>query len=133
MSQSAIVQAIAEYGPISRASVAKLTGLSKQTVSEIVGNLASEGWVRSVGKTEGHIGRRAIVYEVSPDAATIASVDLGGSKIRSALCDLLGRILCERVEPTETEGGLKVVNQIARMAQARCRPKTYDVGHFGSR
>ena len=83
MSQSAVVQAIANYGPISRASVAKLTGLSKQTISEIVGNLEADGWVRTVGQTEGHIGRRAVVYEIAPDAATVASVDLAGPRFGS--------------------------------------------------
>ena len=115
MSQSAVIQAITNYGPVSRASVAKHTGLSKQTVSEIVANLEAEGWVRTVGQTEGHIGRRAVVYEVSPSAATVASVDLGGTKVRVALCDLTGKVLAERVEPTERTGGMNVVEQIVRM------------------
>ncbi|KUP91571.1 ROK family transcriptional regulator [Tritonibacter horizontis] len=118
MSQSAVIQAIASFGPVSRASVAKITGLSKQTVSEIVGNLENEGWVREVGQTEGHIGRRAVVYEIAPSAASIASVDLGGTKVRVALCDLTGRVLAERVEPTEPTGGMDVVAQIARLVQA---------------
>ena len=117
MSQSAVIQAIASYGPVSRASVAKITGLSKQTVSEIVGNLESDGWVRTVGQTEGHVGRRAVVYEISPGAATVASVDLGGTKVRVALCDLMGRVLAERVEPTENSGGVNVVEQVARMVR----------------
>ena len=112
MSLSAIVQAIASYGPISRASVAKITGLSKQTVSEIVGNLEEEGWVRTVGQTEGHIGRRAVVYEIVPDAASVASVDLGGTKIRVAICDLTGAIVSELVETTDKAGGEAVVRQV---------------------
>ena len=118
MSQSAVVQTIANYGPVSRASVAKLTGLSKQTISEIVGNLEADGWVRTVGQTEGHIGRRAVVYEIAPDAAAVASVDLGGTKVRIALCDLKGCVLAERVEPTEQSGGINVVAQISRMVLA---------------
>ncbi|MCL6285671.1 ROK family transcriptional regulator [Ruegeria sp. 2012CJ41-6] len=118
MSQSAVVQAIANYGPISRASVAKLTGLSKQTISEIVGNLEADGWVRTVGQTEGHVGRRAVVYEIAPDAATVASVDLGGTKVRTALCDLTGRVLAEREEPTNQTGGMNVVEQVSRMVRA---------------
>ncbi|MGS4989874.1 ROK family transcriptional regulator [Roseibium sp. RP-7] len=113
MSLSAIVQAIASYSPISRASVSKITGLSKQTVSEIVGNLEEEGWVRTVGQTEGHIGRRAVVYEIVPDAASVASVDLGGTKIRVAICNLTGAVVSELVEPTDRQGGIAVVNQVA--------------------
>ncbi|WP_380057430.1 ROK family transcriptional regulator [Falsihalocynthiibacter sp. SS001] len=118
MSQSAIIQAIANYGPISRASVSKMTGLSKQTVSEIVANLEDDGWVRTVGQTEGHIGRRAVVYEISPTAATIASVDLGGTKVRVALCDLTGVVLSEFVEATAAAGGRDVLQQIARMVRS---------------
>ena len=118
MSRSAVVQTIANYGPVSRASVAKLTGLSKQTISEIVGNLEADGSVRTVGQTQGHIGRRAVVYEIAPDAATVASVDLGGTKVRVALCDLTGRVLAERVELTEQTGGINVVEQVSAMVSA---------------
>ncbi|MDE0210556.1 MAG: helix-turn-helix domain-containing protein [Boseongicola sp.] len=65
MSQSAVIQAITSFGPVSTASVATITGLSKQTVSEIVANLDSEGWVRTVGQTAGHVGRRAVLCEIS--------------------------------------------------------------------
>ncbi|WP_120633853.1 ROK family transcriptional regulator [Ruegeria sp. EL01] len=125
MSQSAVVQAIATYGPISRASVAKLTGLSKQTISEIVGNLEADGWVRTVGQTEGHVGRRAVVYEIAPDAATVASVDLGGTKVRVARCDLTGCVLAERTEPTEQSGGINVVEQVSRMVRTTAAGSEY--------
>ncbi len=117
MSLSAVVQAIASYGPISRASVSKITGLSKQTVSEIVGNLEEEGWVRTVGQTEGHVGRRAVVYEIVPDAASVASVDLGGTKIRVAICNLTGAVVSELVEATDKSGGLAVVNQVTDLIE----------------
>lgn len=115
ISQSSVVQAIVNYGPVSRASVAKITGLSKQTVSEIVANLEEKGWVRPVGQTEGHIGRRAVVYELLPTAALVASVDLGGTKVRAAISDLNGMIIHERLEPTDPRGGQDVVHQIAQM------------------
>ena len=38
-SQRAVMEAIIQNGPISRASIAKQTGLSKQTISEIVRQL----------------------------------------------------------------------------------------------
>lgn len=113
MSLSAIVQAITSYGPISRASVSKITGLSKQTVSEIVAGLEDNGWVRTVGRTEGHVGRRAVVYEIVPEAATVASVDLGGTKVRVSICNLVGAVIAEEVEPTHPEGGLAVVSQVS--------------------
>jgi predicted NBD/HSP70 family sugar kinase len=115
MSLSSVVQAITTYGPISRASVAKMTGFSKQTVSEIVSSLEQDGWVQTVGRTEGNIGRRAVVYEIVPEAALVASVDLGGTKVRVALCNLAGAVVAEITEPTCQKGGEAVVNQIGRI------------------
>ncbi|WP_026480920.1 ROK family transcriptional regulator [Ahrensia sp. 13_GOM-1096m] len=115
LTMSSIVQAITTYGPISRASVAKMTGYSKQTVSEIVASLEQDGWVQTVGRTEGSVGRRAVVYEIVPDAALVASIDLGGTKVRVALCNLAGAVVAEITEPTTQEGGQDVVDQIARI------------------
>lgn len=115
MTLSAIVQAITTYGPISRASVAKMTGFSKQTVSEVVSTLEGDGWVQTVGRTEGNVGRRAVMYEIVPEAALVASVDLGGTKVRVALCNLSGSVVSEVKEPTVQAGGVAVVDQIARL------------------
>ncbi len=115
MTLSSVVQAITTYGPVSRASVAKMTGLSKQTVSEVVSSLEKDGWVQTVGRTEGNVGRRAVVYEIVPEAALVASVDLGGTKVRVALCNLSGAVVSEITEPTIQTGGEAVVAQVARL------------------
>ena len=84
-SQRSVMEAIVQGGPISRASISKQTGLSKQTISEIVRQLEQEGWVQETGRTSGHVGRTAVTYELVPDAAYIVAVDLGGTKVRVAL------------------------------------------------
>ncbi|VVS98111.1 ROK family transcriptional regulator [Hoeflea sp. EC-HK425] len=114
-SQRAVVEAVVQGGPISRASIAKQTGLSKQTVSEIMTGLELEGWVRETGRTSGHIGRTAVTYELVTDAAYIVAVDLGGTKVRVAITDLAGQVVSQDVEPTEPAGGDALIRQIARM------------------
>ena len=52
LSVGAVVDWIIHRGPVSRAAVAKATGLSKQTVSEVVRELELEGWVRPIGRTQ---------------------------------------------------------------------------------
>ncbi|WP_419911656.1 ROK family transcriptional regulator [Hoeflea sp.] len=115
LSLCAVMETIVHYGPISRASVAKQTGLSKQTISEIARRLEVDGWIRETGRTSGHVGRTAVTYEIVPDAACIAAVDLGGTKARAAIADLSCNVLAEVVEPTDERGGVHVVRQIARM------------------
>ncbi len=118
-SQRAVMEAIIQNGPISRASIAKQTGLSKQTISEIVRQLELDDWVRETGRTSGHVGRTAVTYELVPDAAYIAAVDLGGTKIRLAIADLACQVFAEEVAATDRRGGQFVVDQIAGLcAQA---------------
>ncbi|MFN7003392.1 MAG: ROK family protein [Roseinatronobacter sp.] len=106
------MQAIIHCGPISRASISKQTGLSKQTVSELVRILEQEGWVRETGRTSGHVGRTAATYELVTDSAFMAAVDLGGTKLRVAIVDLAGAVIAEAAAPTHPDGGQSVARQI---------------------
>lgn len=117
----AVLEAVVQNGPISRASIAKQTGLSKQTISEIMRELEDGGWVRETGRTSGHVGRTAVTYEIVPSAAYIAAVDLGGTKVRVAICDLSCHVLAELAEPTDSAGGQKLLAQIADLCERAAR------------
>ncbi|MBE7732924.1 ROK family transcriptional regulator [Devosia faecipullorum] len=112
-----VVEAIVQGGAISRASIAKQTGLSKQTISEVMRQLEDEGWVRETGRTSGHVGRTAVTYEIVPTAAYIGAVDLGGTKVRVAICNLACQVIGEVMEPTHKDGGAAIIAQIARLMQ----------------
>ena len=121
-----VMETIVHCGPISRASVAKQTGLSKQTISEIARSLEEDGWIRETGRTSGHVGRSAVTYEIVPDAACIAAVDLGGTKVRAAIADLSCRVLAELIEPTDKRGGIHVTRQIARLCREVAKRNSID-------
>ena len=115
LSVGAVVDWIIHRGPVSRAAVAKATGLSKQTVSEVVRELERQGWVRPSGRTSGNVGRSATNYEICPDAAYVVGVDLGGTKVHAAIADLACEVVAEASEPTAEKGGRAVVKQIASL------------------
>lgn len=77
---------------ISRAEISRATGLSRQTVGEIVADLERSNLVRRNGMQQGQVGRPATEHVVNPDAAFGVGVDLGGTNLRVALCDLTGQI-----------------------------------------
>jgi predicted NBD/HSP70 family sugar kinase len=112
-----VMRAIAVFGPISRASLAKEVGLSKQTISEVMLILEDRDWVRTKGRTEGHVGRRAVTFEINPECAGVAVVDLGGTKVRACVANILGQILVEEKQTTDPRGGKAVWNQIAQMVE----------------
>lgn len=116
-------------GPISRASIAKQTGLSKQTISEIARQLEEEGWIQETGRTSGHVGRTAVTYEIIASAAFIAAVDLGGTKVRVAIADLSCQVFAEEVAPTDKRGGQAVVEQINALCRKAAAANDIDFKH----
>ena len=117
LSVRVVIEAILHQGPISRARLAQVTGLSKQTTSEAVRLLETAGWVGVRGRTQGKRGRSAIDYVIQADAAYVLGVDLGGAKIRAALADLSGASVAETVAPTDRRGGVAVIAQIGALRE----------------
>lgn len=111
-----VIERLLRDGATSRAEISRATGLSKQTISEVMRTLEREGWVREDGQMQGAVGRTAVTYALRPDAAFVLGIDLGGTKLDVALADLGGTIVAERVEPTDKAGGRAVVAQIGRIA-----------------
>jgi len=113
ISTHAVIRTVLASGSISRADIAKLTGLSKQTISDVVRDLEDDGWLKPVGQTDGRPGRNAITYELNARAGLAVSIDLGGTKIAAAICDLLGNIIAETKVATDPRGGMHLVNQFS--------------------
>jgi predicted NBD/HSP70 family sugar kinase len=128
LSMNAVIQTIRASGPISRAELAKVTGFSKQTISEVVHELAEEGWLRPCGRTTGRLGRSAVTYEINGRAALAAGIDLGGSKISAAVCDLAGEILAEALTATDPRGGVHLVDQLAGVVDKLLREADASTG-----
>ncbi len=105
---------------ISRAEVVRITGLSKPTVSALVGELEGEGVLRPVrADPSGSVGRPGTPYEVVPTAGHALAVDIGGSKIVVGIVDLLGNVRAERqVEtPSDAETAIAEVVLVATQIQ----------------
>lgn len=112
MNSRNLMKLIIHRGPVTRVDLARRSGLSKQTVSEIVRELETAGWVRETGRVHGRVGRSALAYELNPRAAFAIGVDLGGTNLRAAISDLGGALLREVTVPTDARGGRDVLGQI---------------------
>lgn len=108
-----VVEMIVTAGPITRAEIARRTGLSKQAVSEVALQLEDAGWIGKVGRTHGNIGRTAITYQIVSSAAFVIGIDLGGSKCRIAIADLSSHVVAEATTATDPGGGLQALRHIA--------------------
>ncbi len=87
-----VVRTLYDLGPISRADVARLTGLTRTTVSDVVTALIDDGVVREIGRGPSSGGKAPILLEVDDDARLVVGLDLGEEHFAGSLVNLRGEI-----------------------------------------
>ncbi len=92
LNERAVLDAIRASSPISRAELARRTGISRPTVSLVLRALLEDGLVRETGHDPGRPHYGAVYYEADPEAALVLGVDFGSSAVRAGLCDLAGEL-----------------------------------------
>lgn len=131
-SRRMVAEVLLNQAPISRADLARVTGLSKQTMSQVIGELEAGGWVRHAGTSKGNVGRSAVTYEIAEDAAYSLGIDLGGTKVVAAYANLLGQIVAEDTEATDARGGRHVLEQIHALAMRLAASAGIETGRIES-
>lgn len=126
LNQGALMQRLRDGGPLSRAQLARDTGLSKPTVSQALAELESAGLVRAVGPAAPSRGRTALLYEPDPTAGYVVGIDIGRAWIRVAVADLAGKILARSDTPNRARTAAAVVRAVAR--EARATVKDAEIG-----
>jgi predicted NBD/HSP70 family sugar kinase len=87
-----LLHAIHLHQPVSRADLARLTGLQPSTVSVIIGQLIDEGWVLPGELGRLPRGRRPTFVKLNDKHVTLA-IDLRPGKANMAVVDINGKIL----------------------------------------
>ena len=93
----AALELLLERGPLTRAQLGELTGLSKVTASQLVERLEERQLVARVGELNGGRGPNAQLYAVVPGSAYVVGVEVGPAKVVAACADITGAMTA-RVE-----------------------------------
>ncbi len=94
---SLIFGLIHQKEPISRAKLAKLSGLSPTTVSALVDELIEEGMVEETGLAETSItGRKPVLLAIRPSGGYVIGIELAAEGYSAGLYDLKGALRRER-------------------------------------
>ncbi|WP_424211278.1 ROK family transcriptional regulator [Streptomyces sp. BI20] len=96
-----VVRAVRLAGALTQAEIARATGLSAATVSNIVRELKDAGTVEVESTSAG--GRRARSVSLSGDAGIVIGVDFGHTHLRVAVGNLAHRVLAEEAEPLDVD------------------------------
>lgn len=130
LSVQAVMNVLLREGGASRAGLARQTGLSKQTMSEVMRLLSERGWVRESGKITGGVGRTAVRYEVDAEAGFVLGVDLGASTIRASIANIAGAIVREGEVASDPRGGAHLVEQIGTLKRTLLAEAGVPVGRL---
>jgi len=92
--RSLILQHLFAEGPASRADLARTTGLTRVTVSDLVGGLIEDGLLGELGvPAESKVGKPPTLVGLLADAAHIVALDLSpDDRMTGAVVDLLGQV-----------------------------------------
>ncbi|MDX2918225.1 MULTISPECIES: ROK family transcriptional regulator [Streptomyces] len=96
-----VVRAVRMAGALTQAEIARSTGLSAATVSNIVRELKDGGTVEVTPTSAG--GRRARSVSLSGDAGIVIGVDFGHTHLRVAVGNLAHQVLAEESEPLDVD------------------------------
>lgn len=101
----AALKALHQFGPLSRAELARRLGLNRSSSGHIVASLTQDGLVREVSESEqtrsshSHAGRPGIMVELVPGAVFFLGIEIGVEHITTIEIDLGGNIVSTAIEP----------------------------------
>ncbi|HSS57753.1 MAG TPA: ROK family transcriptional regulator, partial [Solirubrobacteraceae bacterium] len=103
-----VIDALRTRGAISRADIARQTGLSRSTVSSLVADLQAAGMVieratDGVAATASQGGRPPVLVALDRSAGAVVGLDFGHDSLRVAVADLSYSILAESFAELEVD------------------------------
>ncbi|GHH80442.1 transcriptional regulator [Kitasatospora indigofera] len=103
----AVLRALRGREPMTTSQISKASSLSRQTVDQVLDDLARLGWVEEVAPGKS-IGRPARRYRFRADAGHVLGIDVGTHSVLLILADLDGKLIETRRavldgEPTREE------------------------------
>ncbi len=121
-----VLDLIAAGGTTTRAEVARATGLTRATVSTLVGELINDGLVIEAGKGESVGGKPPTLIELDRSGRQLIAVDLSADPFCGMVVDLSGRPVGDLVSADPSSGRTldhqaeleRLVNRLMKMADS---------------
>src|SRR5688572_21827941 len=102
-----VIDALRDEGLISRAEIARRTGLSRSTVSSLVSELQADGLVverpEPAAAHGDQGGRPPILLSFDASAGVAVGIDFDHHHVRVAVSDLSSPIIAERAQAPDTD------------------------------
>jgi len=111
LNDRAALELLLSRGPLTRAQLGELTGLSKVTASQLVERLEERGLVTRVGEQAGGRGPNAQLYAVTPGSAFVIGAVVEHDRVVASCADITGNVLGgAELSTKDTDEPVKVVH-----------------------
>jgi predicted NBD/HSP70 family sugar kinase len=115
INQQLVLRTIYDENPISRAQVARVTGLTRTTVSDVVDQLLTDGLAEEIGFGKSTGGKAPILLRVPDDARHLIGIEVGDTRLSGAIVNLRGEIHRELELPLDGRDGQRALAQLDRL------------------
>lgn len=110
---STVAFLVAQGTAVSRAEIARQTGLARSTVSQRVEQLLDLGLLIDSGTSASTVGRPPAILSVNPDAGVLLSANVGASHVRLGVSDLGMNLVAEHAAALNiNEGPDRVLDRV---------------------
>lgn len=92
-----VLTLLRRHGPLPKAEIARMTGLSAQTVSVIMRALEEDGLLHRGDKQRGRVGQPSVPMALAAEGAFFLGLKIGRRSSELVLVDFLGRIRDRRI------------------------------------
>jgi predicted NBD/HSP70 family sugar kinase len=96
INQSAIIRALRDHGPLSRARIGQLTGLSPATVNRLTSLMAKQRLIVQDGQEPSTGGRPSLILRYTGGPRVVSSLHLRGDRVVGGLVDFDGKLIERR-------------------------------------
>ena len=116
--RSLLLQHLFREGPASRADLARSSGLTRVTVSDLVGEMLAEGFVTELGAPAGsRVGKPPTLVGLAADSHHIIGLDLSETdRMSGAVVNLAGTVVARHEVHVDGAEGEQAVELVLRLA-----------------
>jgi predicted NBD/HSP70 family sugar kinase len=111
-----ILQALRRFGSLSRAELARATGLSSQAIANIVDGLIKDGLLREAGRRKSARGQPPIALEIADDGGYVLGIRMDAGSYNAIAVNLVGETIAKRSGKSTRQGD--AVARITRLHQS---------------
>jgi glucokinase-like ROK family protein len=131
INQQLVLRTIYDRNPISRADVARATGLTRTTVSDVVEQLLGAGLAEEIGLGRSTGGKAPILLQVPDEARHLVGIEVGDTHLSGAIVNLRGEVRRSVEVPLDGRDGEMALARLDGLIEELVQPSAAPILGIG--